>query len=57
MAKLLSGKDVAASLNEALKKRVEQLKQRHVHPTLAIVRVGDDASQCAYERGAISCWC
>lgn len=53
MAKLLSGKDVAASLNEALKKRIEQLKQQNIQPTLAIVRVGDDPSQCAYERGAI----
>ncbi|MDO4541691.1 MAG: bifunctional 5,10-methylenetetrahydrofolate dehydrogenase/5,10-methenyltetrahydrofolate cyclohydrolase [Bacillota bacterium] len=52
MAKILSGKDVAAALQKNLSQRVEKLKEKNITPTLAIVRVGEKDSDIAYERGA-----
>lgn len=53
MAKILSGKEVAAALKEDLLKRVAALKDKGVTPTLAIVRVGEKDSDIAYEKGAM----
>lgn len=53
MAKLLKGKDVAASINDRSKKDVELLKQKSIIPTLAIVRIGNKESDLSYEKGAI----
>lgn len=53
MATLLSGKEVAASLNETLIKQVDALRARGVAPTLAIVRVGERADDIAYETNVI----
>ena len=52
MAKLLSGKEVAASLNESICERAEALRARGIAPKLAIVRCGEKPSDLAYERGA-----
>ena len=52
MAKLLSGKEVAASLNESIRERAEALRVRGITPKLAIVRCGENPSDLAYERGA-----
>ena len=52
MAKILSGKEVAAALQKDLLERVELLKGKNIQPTLAIVRVGEKDSDIAYERGA-----
>ena len=52
MAKLLSGKEVAASLNESIRERAEALRARGITPKLAIVRCGENPSDLAYERGA-----
>ena len=52
MAKLLSGKEVAASLNESICERAEALRARGITPRLAIVRCGEKPSDLAYERGA-----
>ena len=52
MAKLLSGKEVAASLNESICERAEVLRARGITPKLAIVRCGEKPSDLAYERGA-----
>lgn len=54
MAKLLLGKPVAEALNERTREEVAALKARGVAPKLAIVRCGEDASQLAYERGAMA---
>ena len=54
MAKLLLGKPVAEALNERTREEVAALKARGVAPKLAIVRCGEDASQLAYERGALA---
>ena len=52
MAKLLEGKQVVAALNERLRADVEQLKQKGIMPTLAIVRVGERGDDISYEKGA-----
>ncbi len=53
MAKLLSGKEVTASLNKKILEKAEALTHAGVVPTLAIVRCGENPSDCAYERGAM----
>jgi len=53
MAKILSGKEVAASLNERIRAGVEALKEKGITPTLAIVRCGENPSDLSYERGAM----
>ena len=52
MAKLLSGKEVAAALREASAAQSAALSARGVVPTLAIVRVGERPDDVAYEAGA-----
>ncbi|MCI8994418.1 MAG: bifunctional 5,10-methylenetetrahydrofolate dehydrogenase/5,10-methenyltetrahydrofolate cyclohydrolase [Lachnospiraceae bacterium] len=52
MAKQLLGKEVTAALNERIKANVAALQEKGVHPTLAIIRVGENESDISYERGA-----
>lgn len=52
MAKLLSGKAVCEQLNAQLIRRAAALRERGIHPTLAIIRLGEDPSDIAYETGA-----
>ena len=54
MAKLLPGKPVAEALNAKAREEIARLKKRGVAPKLAIVRCGEDASQLAYEKGAVA---
>ena len=53
MAKVLSGKEVTAALNESLRERSAALLADGVAPCLAIVRIGQEPGDIAYERGAI----
>ena len=53
MAKLLSGREVAAALDAQLAARVEALKEMGVTPCLAIVRVGERGDDVAYENSAV----
>ena len=53
MAQILDGKQVVAALNEKLRADVDQLNEKGVLPTLAIVRVGERGDDISYERGAI----
>lgn len=53
MAELLEGKAVAKSLKAASKTKAEALRRRGIVPTLAILRVGEDPGDLAYERGAL----
>ena len=52
MAQLLSGREVASAMNDALLARTTALAERGILPTLAIVRVGENESDLSYERGA-----
>jgi len=54
MAKLLSGKEVAAAMNARLLARSEALYARGIAPKLAILRCGENPSDLSYERGAIA---
>ena len=53
MTKILKGKDVSKSLAKKTAEKVEKLKKRGIFPTLAIVRMGENPEDMAYERGAV----
>lgn len=50
--KVLSGKEVAAQLSQSVACRVQALVEAGIQPALAIIRVGENPSDLAYERGA-----
>lgn len=52
MANRLTGKEVAAAITQDLVTRCEDLNEKGITPTLAIVRVSENPSDLAYERGA-----
>ncbi|MDR2842776.1 MAG: bifunctional 5,10-methylenetetrahydrofolate dehydrogenase/5,10-methenyltetrahydrofolate cyclohydrolase [Spirochaetaceae bacterium] len=49
---LLSGKEVAAALQEQMKQDVEALKAKGINPTLGIIRLGEKPGDISYEKGA-----
>ena len=52
MARILEGKTVARAMSEQLRLRAETLRKRGIEPRLAILRVGGNESDLAYERAA-----
>lgn len=54
MAELLSGAPVADAISKKLKIRTDLIRQKGVVPTLAIVRLGENAGDVAYEHGAMA---
>ena len=50
MSKLISGKAIGASINEELRKEVDQLKSNGIEPCLAVVLVGEDPASEIYVR-------
>jgi methylenetetrahydrofolate dehydrogenase (NADP+)/methenyltetrahydrofolate cyclohydrolase len=53
MAKLLEGKEVAASMKIKQQTAVAELSRKGIIPTLGIIRVGEREDDIAYERGAV----
>lgn len=53
MGQIIKGKLVADAISEDLRKKVEVLKGKGLIPKLVIVRVGANASDLSYERGAL----
>ncbi len=53
MARLLTGKEVVATMADDMKARIERLRQQGIAPTLAIVRVGERPDDLSYERTAV----
>ncbi|MBQ6496145.1 MAG: bifunctional 5,10-methylene-tetrahydrofolate dehydrogenase/5,10-methylene-tetrahydrofolate cyclohydrolase [Firmicutes bacterium] len=53
MAELLKGSAVAKSLTEGSKTKAAELRERGIVPTLAIVRLGENPGDLAYEKGAL----
>src|SRR6056297_18127 len=53
MSKLLLGKPVADKITEEVRLEVEILKEKNITPKLSIIRVGENPSDKAYERGAL----
>jgi len=52
MAKILSGKECAATMREEIRLQVEELKSKHnVTPGLAVVLIGDDPASVSYVKG------
>lgn len=51
---ILTGKEVADAITERISIKCENLKGIGVKPTLAIVRIGENPSDLAYERGAVN---
>lgn len=49
---VIKGAQVVEAMGGRITKQVEKLKNAGVEPCLAILRVGEDGSQMAYERGA-----
>ncbi len=49
---VIKGAQVVEAMGGRITKQVEELKNTGVEPCLAILRVGEDGSQMAYERGA-----
>lgn len=52
-ARLLTGKEVAASIDEKTLTRIAELKDRGVTPTIAFLRVGDKEDDIAYQNSAV----
>ena len=50
MSELISGKVIGASINEELRKEVDQLKINGIEPCLAVVLVGEDPASEVYVR-------
>jgi methylenetetrahydrofolate dehydrogenase (NADP+)/methenyltetrahydrofolate cyclohydrolase len=50
-ARIISGKEVAASVREAMKPRVAALAEKGIKPGLAVVLVGDDPASRSYVTG------
>jgi methylenetetrahydrofolate dehydrogenase (NADP+) / methenyltetrahydrofolate cyclohydrolase len=53
MAKILKGKDVADFLNRDSSDAILALKKQNINPTLALVRVGNNPDDLAYEASII----
>ena len=53
MTTLLKGKPVAEAIDEALTAKMPTFYEKGIVPTLAIVRVGENGSDIAYENGAV----
>ena len=53
MTKILTGKEVAAAITENIEKRSAALIEKGKTPVLGILRVGENPSDMAYERGAL----
>jgi len=53
MAKTLSGKEVAQSLNATTAAAVARLNANHIFPTLATVRLGESPDDIAYEASIV----
>ena len=53
MATIWKGAEVNTDLNARIMKDAQDLKERGITPTLAIVRVGERPDDLSYERGAI----
>lgn len=53
MAQLLKGLPVANALTETLTRRAEALQEKHITPTLAMLRIGQRPDDISYETGAM----
>lgn len=52
MAEILKGKAVADSIFDRIRKDAEELNEKNIVPTLAVVRIGEKADDLSYEKNA-----
>ena len=52
-AKIIDGRRLAASMRIALGDRVQRLREGGVHPSLAVILIGDDPASKVYVRNKI----
>lgn len=50
MGIIIDGKELAKKIRQELKQEVEQLKQKNIHPKLAVIMVGNDSASAVYVR-------
>ena len=50
MAIVLSGKEVAAKINQETKEKTDQLRQKNIIPRLQIIRVGERTDDVYYQK-------
>ncbi|MBU5293854.1 bifunctional 5,10-methylenetetrahydrofolate dehydrogenase/5,10-methenyltetrahydrofolate cyclohydrolase [Anaerosalibacter bizertensis] len=53
MANILKGKEVVKKVKESMKRDVKDLNNRGITPTLAIIRLGENPDDIAYERSIL----
>lgn len=53
MAVILDGKQVAVEISGRLTEEIARLAAKNIRPALTIVRMGENASDMSYERGAV----
>lgn len=53
MSKILYGKEVVTSMDYEVRERVSELRSMGIKPTLAVLRVGENPGDMAYERAAL----
>ena len=53
MALILKGKEVADALNQGSVASVQILKKKNINPTLALIRLGDNPDDLAYEASIV----
>lgn len=54
MADILYGAPVSEAISQKLRKRTDILKDKGINPTLAIIRLGENPGDMAYERSAMA---
>ena len=54
---IIKGAQVAEAVSAETLKRAEALRLKGIEPCLAVIRVGEDGSQLAYERGVSGTAC
>ena len=50
MSELISGKIISTQIKEELRSEIENLKERGLEPSLAVVLVGEDPASAVYVR-------
>ncbi|MBM7646320.1 methylenetetrahydrofolate dehydrogenase (NADP+)/methenyltetrahydrofolate cyclohydrolase [Scopulibacillus daqui] len=52
-AKLINGKEIAKDKRQAMKQTIEELKNKNIHPGLAVLLVGENPASLSYVKGKI----
>ncbi len=53
MAEVLKGNVVAKEIKEKMKEKITELQKSGIHPTLGIIRLGNNPGDISYEKSII----